>query len=275
MKKSMLYVGLLSLLTTASFAEGTTTTNTTPETPAPATNAAPAAPASAPSTPSTSAPSAAPASNTPPATNTAPNKPADATPPKTDAAPVRPVDSTTNTTTAPQNLPNPTIDCQYKIPAEQTTVDPSIVNKWSKKATEQAFSFDFNKVDQQLTTLKNCFTDQGWQSFYDALQKSGNLTAIKSQKLMVSSTVQGDVNVSPIKDNQWKVSLPMQVVYQNDKEKLNQNLTVNLVVGRKITGELGIMQIVAMPKQTQPAAAPAAATPPTPEVKKPAEKPAP
>ena len=52
-----------------------------------------------------------------------------------------------------------------------------------------------------------------------------------------------------IKDNQWKASVPLQVVYQNDKEKLTQLLTVNLLIGRKISGDLGIMQMIATPQQ--------------------------
>ncbi|NSL17842.1 DotI/IcmL/TraM family protein [Tatlockia micdadei] len=122
--------------------------------------------------------------------------------------------------------------------------------KWAEKAAEQSFDFDYNTMDSQLAALKSCYTEQGWQGFNDALQKSGNLNAIKSQQLTVSSMVNGESKITELKDNQWKVIIPMQVVYQNDKEKLTQPLTVNLVVGRKISGDLGIMQMIAIPSQT-------------------------
>lgn len=161
-----------------------------------------------------------------------------------------------NTTTQPVTVTQPSaavaptnLDCNYKIPATTTTIEEALVSKWAENAAEQAFDFDFNTIDTQLSALKNCFTDQGWQSFNDALQKSGNLNAIRTEKLTVSSMVDGTPTVTAIKDNQWKVTLPLQVVYQNEKEKLNQPLTLSLIVGRKITGDLGIMQMIAMPRQ--------------------------
>ncbi|KTD38682.1 IcmL-like protein, partial [Legionella nautarum] len=153
--------------------------------------------------------------------------------------------ASTSTVAVPQPL-----NCNYRIPAETTHIEQTIVMKWAEKAAEQSFDFDHNTIDNQLASLKSCYTEQGWQGFNDALQKSGNLNAIKSQQLMVSSMVNGESKVIEIKDNQWKVIIPMQVVYQNDKEKLTQPLTVNLVVGRKISGDLGIMQMIAIPRQT-------------------------
>ena len=41
--------------------------------------------------------------------------------------------------------------------------------------------------------------------------------------------------------------MPLQVVYQNDKEKVSQSLTIDLTVNRKINGDLGITQIIATP----------------------------
>ncbi|KTD61380.1 DotI/IcmL/TraM family protein [Legionella spiritensis] len=143
----------------------------------------------------------------------------------------------------------PVIDCNYKIPAETTNIEQSVIQTWAAKATEQSFDFDYKTINEQLSGLKSCFTEQGWKSFNDALQSSGNLKVIQSEKLMVNGMIDGNITVSTVKDNQWKVILPLQVVYQNEKEKLNQSLTITLVVGRKVSGNLGIMQMVAMPRQ--------------------------
>ncbi|VEG92416.1 DotI/IcmL family type IV secretion protein [Legionella spiritensis] len=148
-----------------------------------------------------------------------------------------------------QPVKQPVIDCNYKIPPETTNIEQSVIQTWAAKATEQSFDFDYNKINEQLSGLKSCFTEQGWKSFNDALQSSGNLKVIQSEKLMVNGMIDGDITVSTVKDNQWKVILPLQVVYQNEKEKLNQSLTITLVVGRKVSGNLGIMQMVAMPRQ--------------------------
>lgn len=182
-----------------------------------------------------------------------------------------PVPAATQTTTTTTTVTQPTpqevqtgvvkttepLDCNYRIAPSVTTVDQALVLRWAEKATVQSFDFDYNTMDSQLAALKLCYTDLGWQGFNDALQKSGNLNAIKSQQLMVSSMISGPGQITEVKENQWKISLPVQVVYQNNKEKLTQPLTVNLVVGRKVSGDLGIMQMIAMPRNVNaPATSP-------------------
>lgn len=213
----------------------------TPASPTPALNTAPVS-GTAPST-NTTSPTNGSAN---PTTSGTPTSPAPSAPGATTTAPA----TGTPSTATPAATPPQPLNCTYRIPAETTHIEQTIVMKWAEKAAEQSFDFDHDTIDSQLAALKSCYTEQGWQGFNDALQKSGNLNAIKSQQLTVSSMVNGESKITEIKDNQWKVSIPMQVVYQNDKEKLTQPLTVNLVVGRKISGDLGIMQMIAIPSQT-------------------------
>ncbi|MFA6302304.1 MAG: DotI/IcmL family type IV secretion protein [Legionella sp.] len=159
------------------------------------------------------------------------------------AAPVLPNVSTQ----APAAIPV-IINCDYKIPAETKQVEQGVVIAWTEKAIIQAFDFDSATIDGQMQKLQSCFTDQGWQGFNNALQKSGNIEAIKTQKLTVSSQLDGRVDVLEVKDNQWKIAVPLQVVYQNDKEKVTQLLHLKVTIGRKVSGDLGIMQMVATPR---------------------------
>ena len=173
----------------------------------------------------------------------------------------------TTAVTTPQ--PTQAINCQYRIPAETTSIEETLISNWAKKAVVQSFEFTPTKVDDELVILKACYTDQGWQGFNDALQKSGNISAIKTQQLTVSSQVDGEVKITPVKDNQWKVTVPIQVVYQNDKNKMTQLLAIDLLIGRKISGDLGIMQMIATPRKApgteEPIkTAPSPATAPTP-----------
>lgn len=165
------------------------------------------------------------------------------TPPASQTAPSQPAPAVTQ-----QPAPAAPIDCDYKIPASTKVVDPLIVTNWSEKATIQAFQFDTNNMDAQLQKLQSCFTEQGWVGFKNALQKSGNIDAIKSQKLNVAPKLDGKAQITESKDNQWKITLPLEVVYQNDKEKVTQTLNVSLTVGRKPNGDLGILQLIAMPR---------------------------
>lgn len=167
----------------------------------------------------------------------------------------KPAIASTTTTKAATPTTMPTapaiIDCKYKISSTTKKIDNAIVKQWAEKAAQQTFDFDAATLDKQMAELKACYTVEGWESFNNAMQQSGNLKVIQTQKLQVSSMVNGTIIVNEEKDNQWKVTIPMQVVYQNENEKLTQGLVIDLLVGRKISGDLGIMQIIASPRQPE------------------------
>ena len=137
-------------------------------------------------------------------------------------------------------------DCSYQLP--QTPVSENELSLWAQYAALKSFEYSFDKLDDQLQKLKYCFTDQGWTGFHDALQQSGNLSVIKSQQLTVSSQISSDPVINRIKENQWSISLPLSVVYQNTQEKFTQSLSVTLFVTKKTPTELGIMQLIATVK---------------------------
>ena len=164
------------------------------------------------------------------------------------ALPTPPKPAITAPETQPAAAAQLPVNCSYHIPADKTSIEQPLITTWAEQAASQSFTFNPATIDQELTALKACYTDQGWQGFNSALEKSGNIEAIKSQHLTVSSHVDSGTTVAPVKNNQWKVTIPVQVVYQNDKEKLTQLLSVELLVGRKISGDLGIMQMIATPR---------------------------
>lgn len=139
------------------------------------------------------------------------------------------------------------IDCDFKIDPTAEVKNETVII-WSEKAAVQSFNYSDDNVDARLKELKSCFTDQGYSGYQDALSKSGNIEAIKSQKLTVSSLVDGSTKINKLEDNKWQLKVPLQVVYQNDKEKLTQLLFIDMLVARKPSGELGILQIIAAPR---------------------------
>lgn len=217
-------------------------TNTSGQAATPATPAAPGAPAVTPAPAPTPAPAAAPQ---PQGETTNPS--AEPALPPAPPQPKEELNRLQEGAQAQSIQDLSKIDCEYK-PGDGKVAE-NVVEAWGKNAALQAFTFAPETLDTQLTKLKSCFTDEGWQSFQDALSESGNLDAIKNQKFTVKSTVQGNVNLSPLDENQWKITVPLTVTYQNDKDKIDQNLSVDLVIGRKTTGELGINQIIAAVKQ--------------------------
>lgn len=208
------------------------------------------------------------AADTLPAT-AAPATPAANTVSSTPAAPETPAVAAEPSTAVATEAPAP-IDCNYHISAKQATIDTALITTWAEKATLQSFNFAPATIQNQLDALKSCYTETGWKGFSDALQKSGNIESIKTQQLNVSSQSNGQASINTIKDGQWKVTLPIQVVYQNDKEKVTQQLVVGVLIGRKPNGDLGIMQLVATTRtgEATPAAqpqTPATAQPATPK----------
>jgi hypothetical protein len=147
----------------------------------------------------------------------------------------------------PPPASNPQINCDYKLPA-QTKIEQTLILDWSQKAVLQAFTFEPNSLDAQMQKLQACFTEQGWTGFSNALQKSGNINAIKSQKLTVNSQINGAVLINETKENQWKLTVPIMVIYQSEQEKVSQLLSVDLTVSRKPNGDLGITQMIAAPR---------------------------
>lgn len=159
--------------------------------------------------------------------------------------------SAVSETTAALKVPSPVspavINCEYKITPQQE-VNNDLVITWSEKAAIQSFTYNNENIDNKLKDLKNCYTQQGYTSYTDALNQSGNIEAIKTQQLNVSSIVDGKTKISKIEDNKWQLKVPLQVVYQNSKEKLTQLLFIDMLVSRKASGELGILQIIAAPR---------------------------
>ncbi len=166
-------------------------------------------------------------------------------PASTTPAPAAELKPTVVSQPAPPVAP-PLIDCFYQIASNP--ISDIELSLWAQYAALKSFDYSFDKMDTQLQGLKSCFTEQGWTGFNEALKQSGNLTTIKTQQLTVSSQIAGKPEVNLIKANQWRITVPLDVVYQNTQEKLTQSLAVVLVVTKKTATELGIVQLIAAPK---------------------------
>ncbi|MCW8397736.1 DotI/IcmL family type IV secretion protein [Legionella sp. PATHC038] len=137
------------------------------------------------------------------------------------------------------------INCDFKVPDGMTKIDEELVKKWAENATIQSFDFNSDSIDTQLQKLKSCYTAKGWEHFKNALDKSGNIEAIKSQKLIMSSKVSGQTKLIATRNNQWNMELLLQVVYQNKQIKVIKFLNVDLSMERKPSGDFGIARIIA------------------------------
>ena len=215
MKKSLPLLVWLTLFSSLSFADAATTSDGTSEQTTSASNA----------TETPTEPEASTKTETP---EKAPAKTEEATTPESPIA----------------------INCSYKVPKDMSTIDPTLIKQWAEHAAIQSFQFDPTNLKSELAALKDCYTDQGWKAFNEALKTSGNLEAIQSNNLKVTSKIRGTSNVQDVKEKQWKVSIPMDVSYKNKEKQLLQSLNVDLLISLQKSGLFGIMQVIAVPKQT-------------------------
>ncbi|HEM0318035.1 TPA: DotI/IcmL family type IV secretion protein, partial [Legionella pneumophila] len=149
---------------------------------------------------------------------------------------------------AEQSKPKETVSCHYKIPEEIIKTDINIILQWAEYAAMQSFHFDYTALEAELKELKSCYTEKGWSEFNAAMHKSGNLNAITAQRLTMNSLIDGQARLIESQDNQWKIQLPLKVIYKNDRTQVSQFLDIQLTVGRKMNGELGIVQLIAVLK---------------------------
>ncbi len=215
-------------------------------------------------------------SQTKPVTAPVPTDPTTATTPviPTPAAPTAPTVPTTTSPPTPTPMESPTLISPPASPSsDQTqpavkpicsvpqTIDVSTIQAWAQEAAIQLFSVEKGKLDDHLKNLEDhCFTSTGYASFIEALKVSKNLDAINSLQLAVSSSVDKtdvkDNKMKIVSKNMWRVTVPLTVVYQNDKNKLTQSMSVDITV-TKTNDKLGIEQVIAsLNPATLPASSP-------------------
>jgi hypothetical protein len=169
----------------------------------------------------------------------------------TDNKPSQEVAVTPTQTSAPEAVIAPSnpapVDCLYQL-SSTTPISEKELSEWAKLAILKSFDYSFDTLETQLQKLKACYTEQGWLGFNNALKQSGNLATIKAQQLTVNCEIEGKLKIDPFKNNQWKITVPVKVVYQNSQEKLTQRLWVAMVVTKKSASQLGVVQIIAEPK---------------------------
>lgn len=137
------------------------------------------------------------------------------------------------------------INCQYNLKDNNGEVSNELLTKWADFAATHAFDYSYLNIDKQLSALEPCFTKAGWQSYNKALTESGNIAAIKEQQLMVSSQLKGQSTIKSNEDKKWQVIIPLEVSYESKEQRITQLLNVTLDIGLKISGNLGINQIIA------------------------------
>lgn len=115
-------------------------------------------------------------------------------------------------------------------------VTSDYIVQWASLATRSILNLHFVSYQNDLQQASGYFTKDGWDTFQQALQKSGMLDTIVSDKLDASAIVNG---TPVILDREvihgsytWRIQLPVLVTYTSASNNQQANFMVTMNVAR-------------------------------------------
>lgn len=121
-------------------------------------------------------------------------------------------------------------------PLDEPVVTNKYILEWSIRATRAALNLDFVNYSKQLQSASEYFTSSGWSAFSGALDKSGLLEAVKSQKLMMSAVVPKSpiIRFNGIISGRhiWRISMPVLVTFGSASDQRQRQMDVTMIISR-------------------------------------------
>jgi len=139
-------------------------------------------------------------------------------------------------------------------PLNQPNLSKAALVQWVTEAIVESNSYDFANYRKQLQRSSKYFTAKGFDSFTEALRKSGTLELVKERKLLVRATITespiitGETVLSSSGFYAWKVEVPITLSAENNVERRSDPYLATVVVVRASTLEysegVAIRQII-------------------------------
>lgn len=142
------------------------------------------------------------------------------------------------------------------VPLNQPNLSTPAIMSWVAQATTEVMTFGFNDYRRRLQEASRNFTRTGWESFTQALQKSGIVEMMEVNRQVVTAAPSG----APILQSeglvagryQWVIQIPLVVTYQSGNKQRSDSLLVTVVVVRvprlESPNGVGIEQWIAVPR---------------------------
>lgn len=141
------------------------------------------------------------------------------------------------------------------IPVNTPNMTNDQVMKWTIKAVQGAFTFDYINYHKQLQNAQKYFTPYGWSQYMNALTSSNNLVGVIQRKMVSLAQVFGQPKllVQGILAGAyaWQFQLPLLVTYTSTTDNVSyaNPLIITVIVQRQPALEgnagLGIVQMIA------------------------------
>jgi len=142
------------------------------------------------------------------------------------------------------------------VALSQPNLSTPALLSWVAQSTTEVMTFGFNDYRRRLQESSRNFTQRGWESFTQALQKSRIIEMVEARQQVVTAAPQG----APILESeglrngryQWIVQVPLTLRYQSGAQSRADSLLVTVVVVRvprlESPNGVGIEQWIAVPR---------------------------
>ncbi|HYF98137.1 MAG TPA: type IVB secretion system apparatus protein IcmL/DotI [Coxiellaceae bacterium] len=121
----------------------------------------------------------------------------------------------------------------------EPTVTSNYIMQWASLAVRAAYNLDFVNYQTQLNSAAPYFTTDGWNAFMNALNGTGVISSLQTNKLIMSAVVSDApivLDKSIINGHYtWHVQVPLLVTYSSASQNRKQNLVVTLTIVRVST----------------------------------------
>ncbi len=136
---------------------------------------------------------------------------------------------------------------------DRPNVSTKALLNWATLASTATFTFDFVNYENQLTSLKDYFTNDGYTNFVDSLNNNGTLAKIEEEKLIVSAVATGTAII--LREEllgalrSWRIQVPVLVRYQSASVNETRRQIIEVLVTQVSTSDapkgIGIAQYIA------------------------------
>ncbi len=121
-------------------------------------------------------------------------------------------------------------------PLSDPVVSDDYVLQWTTNAVAQTFALDYVHWRDQLQSVADYFTGDGWKWFLQALQGTNNLKTLVDLQMVSSATITGAPQLleHAVLDGRyaWKISIPILITYASASKTFNLPATVTVLVLR-------------------------------------------
>ncbi len=125
------------------------------------------------------------------------------------------------------------------VPLDEPHLGTAQILHFATQAVTRSNTFDFANYRQQLTEVRDYFTDEGYQAFVEALNSSGNLKLVINRRMTTTAVANGGVIIdqglsssSRTDSYMWRVQIPLVMTYQSSEESQVQDLIVQIDITR-------------------------------------------